>query len=146
MECNWRARTWEPRFPEPVAGYREAIRHEPNGALAHGGLTLELYRLGKPAEAIVEWREAIRLQPRDAKARNNLAFALAAAPNRPPGDHDGALVHARGAVELESHSSGFGTLPLAEYRAGDWALSLAAGERSLAMTKGGDANVWSNRY
>ena len=80
--------------------------------------------------------------PNSPKAHNNLAFALTVPPNRPRGDYDEALVHCARAVQLEPHSSFFGTLALAEYRAGHWALSLAAGERSLAMTTGGDANVW----
>jgi len=130
------------KFPELVAEYREAIRHEPDSTLAHEGLALGLYRLGKPAEAIAEWREAIRLQPGNPKAHNNLAFALAVPPNRPRSDYHEALVHARRAVGLNPEGFNVGTLALAEYRAGHWAESLAAGERSLAMTKGGDANVW----
>ena len=34
------------------------------------------------------------------------------------------------------------TLALAEYRAGHWAESIAAAERSIALTKGVDASNW----
>ncbi|MGO9917434.1 MAG: protein kinase domain-containing protein [Isosphaeraceae bacterium] len=130
------------KLPELVAEYREAIRLQPDSPLAHEGLALGLYRLGKLADGIAEWREAIRLQPDDPEAHNNLAFALAVPANRPRSDYDEALAHARRAAQLQPNGSFFGTLALAEYRAGQWALSLAAGERSLAMTKHGDANVW----
>ncbi len=130
------------KFAEMAAEYREGIRHEPDSALAHEGLALGLYRMGKPAEAIAEWREAIRLQPEGPKAHNNLALALALPPNRPREDYDEALVHSRKAVQAEPQSSFFATLALAEYRAGHWALSLAAGERSLVMQRGGDPSVW----
>jgi tetratricopeptide (TPR) repeat protein len=129
-------------FPEIVAEYREAIRLEPESPLAHEGLALGLYRLGKLAAAVVEWREAIRLQPEGSKAHNNLAFALALPSNRPQADYDEALVHARKAVQLEPHSTYFATLALAEYRTGHWAESLAAGERSLAIQRGGEPSVW----
>ncbi len=130
------------KLPEVVAEYREAIRSEPDSALAHEGLALGLYRLGKPAEAIAEWREAIRFHPEGPKAHNNLAFALSLPPNRPRADYDEALVHGRRAVQLESQSTFFATLALAAYRAGHWAESLAASERSLAMRRGGDPSVW----
>jgi len=130
------------KFDEMTAEYREAVRHEPGSTSAHQGLGYGLFRLGKPAEAMAAFREAVRLAPRDPKACNLLATALAWSPNRPRSDYDEALVLARKTVQLNPESWAFGTLALAEYRAGHVAEALAAGERSLAMNPAGDADVW----
>ncbi len=128
---------------EAIAEYRKAIGLEPGLALAHGNLGQALRKQGKLEEAIAEYREGIRLELDDARARNNLAWALVVSPKRPRRDYDEGLLQARKAVELapkDGHS--FNTLALAEYRSGHWAESLAAGERSMELRKGGDAYDW----
>src|SRR5262249_34876176 len=58
-------------------------------------------------------------------------------------DYDEALVHARKSVELAPRAgNSHNTLALAEYRLGHWVGSLAAIERSMALTNGGNAYAW----
>jgi serine/threonine-protein kinase len=130
------------KLAEVVAEFREAIRVEPTSTTAHEGLGAGLYRQGKPDEAIAEFREALRLRPDHDKVHNNLAWAFLMTPDRPRSDIEEALVHARRAVELKPDQDGyFGTLALAEYRAGHLTESIAAGERAAALTKGGSAEA-----
>jgi superkiller protein 3 len=130
------------KLAEVVAEFREAIRVEPTSTTAHEGLGAGLYRQGKPDEAIAEMREALRLRPDHDKVHNNLAWAFLMTPGRPRRDLEEALVHARTAVELKPDQGGyFGTLALAEYRAGHWTESITAGKRAAALTKGGSAEA-----
>ena len=126
---------------EAIAEHRTAIRLQPDFALAHNNLGSALDRQGKREEAIAEYRTVLRLLPDNAYAHNILAWALATHCNhnrRMPAE---ALEHARKAVALAPKDSNFhNTLALAEYRAGHWAESIAAAERSIAMMKGVDAS------
>jgi tetratricopeptide (TPR) repeat protein len=131
------------KLSEAIAAYREAIRLKPEYAEAHTNLGVALHGQGKLAESISEYREAIRLKPEFAVVHNNLAWALAVRSMRPQGDYAEALEHARKAVELApKHGNSFNTLALAEYRSGHWTESLAASERSMALTNGGVAFDW----
>ena len=51
------------KLSEVIAAYREAMRLNPDLALAHFNLGNALRDQGKPSEAIAEYREAIRLKP-----------------------------------------------------------------------------------
>jgi serine/threonine-protein kinase len=94
-------------------------------------------------KAIGQLREAIRLQPNSAPARNFLAWYLLLSPRRPQHEYSEALVHARKALELAPKSGMIAnTLALAEYRAGHWAESIAASERSMALQNGGGPSDW----
>ena len=93
--------------------------------------------------AIVEYRTASRLQPNFADAHNRIAWALVKKPDCSAQERSEALEHARRAVALGPEDGAFRTtLALAEYRAGHWAESIAAAERSIALTKGVDASNW----
>ena len=64
------------KVPEAIAAFREAIRLQPDDAIAHYGLGVVLVGQGKVSEAMTAWREAIRLQPDYASAHFNLGIAL----------------------------------------------------------------------
>jgi eukaryotic-like serine/threonine-protein kinase len=128
---------------EAIAEYRTAIRLQPDFALAHNGLGFVLDRQGKGEEAIAEYRTVVRLLPDDAYAHNILAWALATHPNPNRREPAEVLEHARKAVALAPNDGNFhNTLALAEYRIGNWAESIAAAERSIALAKGADASDW----
>ncbi len=89
-------------------------------------------------EAIAAHREALRLN-RDPipNIPNNLAWALALTPDRPPSDYDEAAALARKAIDLASKEGGsYNTLALCEYRRGRWDDSIAAAERSISAAEG----------
>ena len=74
---------------------------------------------------------------------NNLAWALAMSPDRALGDYDEAAVLAGEAIALDPKAgASYNTLALAEYRRGRWDDSIAASERSMALTLGGNAYDW----
>jgi eukaryotic-like serine/threonine-protein kinase len=126
-----------------IAEYREAIRLKPEYAEAHYDLGITLGQRGKRDEAIAAYREAIRLKPGLSMAHNNWAWSLVRSPKRPPRDYDEGLMHARKAIELaKKGENSYGTLALAEYRSGHWALSLAASNRSMELRKGMYAYDW----
>jgi tetratricopeptide (TPR) repeat protein len=149
-----RAEEAEEAFREAVA-IREAIAtdlpevdHEVELAAARGRLGRALARLGRIAEAISErdralghWDRLTTRLPGDpdlrvhrANALNDLAWLLAA-------ESDPALLDAPRAVRLADEAirldpdleAGWNTLGVARYRAGDWAGSVEALERSVAV-------------
>ncbi len=65
------------KFEDAIAEYREAIRLNPDFAIAHLNLGAALAALGKRAEAISAYREAIVLQPNLPEAYYNLGNTLA---------------------------------------------------------------------
>jgi tetratricopeptide (TPR) repeat protein len=65
------------KFDQAEAAFREAIRLDPNNALAHSSLGDILSFKQKYAEAEAEYREAIRLSPNDANAHLTLGVELA---------------------------------------------------------------------
>ena len=74
---------------------------------------------------------------------NNLAWALALTPDRPPRDYDEAAALARKAIDLEPKEGiSYNTLALAEYRRGRWDDAIAASEQSIKLIKGVDASNW----
>ena len=74
-------------------------------------------------------------------AHNHVAWALVKKPDSQRSRAErGARARARGGPSLAPSDGNFRTtLALAEYRAGHWAESIAAAERSIALTKGVDA-------
>jgi hypothetical protein len=136
------ALTRKGRLDEAIAEYRIASHLNPDDATAHSNLATTLHQQGKLAEAITEAREAFRLNPDEAAALNTLAWALVVSPGRPTRDYDEGLAHARKAVEVAKLPENYNTLALAEYRAGHWAESLAASERSMALREGPSALDW----
>jgi len=128
---------------EAIAEYRAAIRIQPDNVDTHYNLGFALEREGKVDEAIAEYRTAIRIQPDDGWDHNGLAWVLVKNPQCTAWEASEALEHARKAVALSPREESFhNTLALAEYRIGNWAESIAAAERSIAVSKDVDAGNW----
>jgi tetratricopeptide (TPR) repeat protein len=128
------------KLDEAIAEYRSAIRFQPNFADAYLGIGEVLEYQGKVDEAIVEYRSAARLQADSAYAHHCLARALLRRPDRSDPERSEALEHARQATGFSPNDGTFcATLALAEYRAGHWAESVVAADRSVASVKGVDA-------
>ena len=130
-------------YDAAAAEFREAIRLQPDHHWSHEDLGGILNHQGKREEAIAEFRTSTRTDALCTRSHNTLAWTLAFPLKRPQREYDEALIHARKAVEIDpGNGSLVNTLMLAEYRASHWAESIAAGERSMALTNGGDANDW----
>jgi len=64
------------RYQEALAAYEQAIRLDPNLALAYNGKGDALYNLKRSQEALAAFEQAIRLDPNLALAYNNKGNAL----------------------------------------------------------------------
>ncbi len=135
------------KLDQAIDEYRTASRLKPSLADAHLGLGEIFEFQGKLDQAIDEYRIASRLQPHAADAHNSFAWAVVKKPDRSAQERSEALEHARQAVALGPKEGGFlATLALAEYRAGHWAESIAAAERSIALTEGVGASHAANWF
>jgi len=65
------------RSAEAIEQFSEALRLQPNYALAHVSLATELAERGKVTEAIPHFEEVLRLRPDDPGTYNNLGVLLA---------------------------------------------------------------------
>jgi len=135
------------KLDEAIDEYRIASRLQPGLVDAHMGLG-EIFELqGKRQDAIVEFRTASKLRPNSVDARSRVAWALANPHDCSAEERTEALVHARAAVALRPRDVSVRTmLALADYRAGHWAESVAAGEQSIALSKSVDASSAFNWY
>ncbi len=128
---------------EALVEYRTACRLQPDSVefLINLGEVLELEE--KRDEAIVTYRTAIRVRPDSADSHNDLAWVMIKTPYCSAQERSEALEHARQAVALSPKAGGFiNTLALAEYRVGHWAETIAAVDRSIALTKGTEVTNW----
>jgi tetratricopeptide (TPR) repeat protein len=64
------------RYEEAEKEYKEALRINPDDALAHYNLGVLLYELKRYDEAEKEYREALRINPDYAEAHGNLGILL----------------------------------------------------------------------
>ena len=65
------------RYPAAILDYDEAIRLDPNDALAYYNRGYDKGELRRYAAAIADYDEAIRLDPNDAHAYFNRGYAKA---------------------------------------------------------------------
>jgi len=79
---------------EVLAAFRDAIRLQPDLAIAHNHLGLSLIQVGEDAAGIASLREAVRLAPDSAEAHANLGAALT------PTDAASAVAELETAVRL----------------------------------------------
>ena len=63
------------RYDEAISAYREAVRGDPQNAVAHYGLGVAYSRTGADDQAIAAYREAVRLQPTNVDAYYGLGVA-----------------------------------------------------------------------
>ncbi|MCC6678383.1 MAG: tetratricopeptide repeat protein [Phycisphaerales bacterium] len=83
------------QIDEAIARYEQAIRLNPNHALAHLNLGVALKAKGNADQALASFRRAVQADPSFAQAHNNLANALKAS-----GDVAGAIEHYEHAARL----------------------------------------------
>ena len=122
--------------------YREALRINPDYALAHNNLGNVLLGRGNPGEALQHFRDALRLDPSNAEAHYNVGSML-----RARGDLAGALVRFRQALQLKpdwlpavaSLAWLLATAPDAALRDADQAIQFA--ERAADLTGRQDASA-----
>jgi tetratricopeptide (TPR) repeat protein len=131
------------KFREAESSFREAISLKPKVALYHSNLGYALCGLRKFVEADAEYREAIRLQPEDANAHNQLAWFQATCPDGKFRDPQRAMELAKKAVALAPNEGNYwNTLGVAHYRNGECQSALAALEKSMNLSRGGNSGDW----
>jgi tetratricopeptide (TPR) repeat protein len=140
-------------YDQAAECFRKAIELAPNSADYHCNLGNALRGQGKREDAIAAYRKAIELyqkHPRGQNARsglagllNGLAWTLATDAEPARRDPARAASLAKEAVELEPLQGGhWNTLGAAQYRAGNWKDAIAALEKSMELSKGGDSSDW----
>jgi serine/threonine protein kinase/Flp pilus assembly protein TadD len=121
----------------------EAVRLEPQNASYHHKRGVMLMAAGNLPEAEAAFRRVLELVPDSPNAHNSLAWLLAAFAGPVKRDPQVAVTLARKAVESASQVGIFwNTLGVALYRAGDYAGSVRALERSMSLRGGGDSFDW----
>lgn len=131
------------RPDEAVAACDRAVDHDPKNGLAHGSRAKVLRALGRNAEALQAYENAAELMPRDPRSYNSIAWLRATCPDSTVRDASKAVDFASRAVELAPNDGNYwNTLGVALCRAGRWADSLEALEKSMSLRDGGDAYDW----
>ncbi len=64
------------KFEEAIAAFNEALRRDPNNALARNARGYAYLRLHQYREAIADFNEALRLNPNYTNAARNRAVAM----------------------------------------------------------------------
>lgn len=127
---------------EAIVGYREAIRLDPNSAVAHAGLGSALVSQGELEEALAEFREASRLEPTNAILWNEQAKVY-----EQMGRGEDALHSLEAGLEANPNDAGilnqmgwlYATAESPTVR--DPAKALAYAQRAVEASNGSDANV-----
>jgi tetratricopeptide (TPR) repeat protein len=119
-----------------VIAFREAIRIKPDYALAHNALGCALEKRAKVREALAEYQVAIRLDADCARFHNNLAWLLATCVDPTFRNGQQAVESAKKAVKLApTVGDWWGTLGVAQYRAGDWKAAIEAFGKAMEIKK-----------
>jgi tetratricopeptide (TPR) repeat protein/serine/threonine protein kinase len=131
------------QWDQALADYTKITELEPMSASAwqqRGGAQLQR---GHTGEAIADFTRAIGLDPKNASRHNGLAWLLATHPNPKARDPRQAVNWAKKATELVPEDGDYwNTLGVAHYRAGQWEAAIAALEKSMVLTKGGNSGDW----
>src|SRR5262245_26780695 len=114
------------------------------------GLAKLLEEMHQAQQAKEAWRQAlvhqdklVQLDPKDAGCRNKLAWLLATLADPSLRNPTHAVELAKEAVALAPKVGTFwNTLGAAHYRAGNWAEAVAALDRSMKLSNGGDGFDW----
>ncbi len=130
------------QLKEAIAELRKAIQIDKNLAAAHVELAKALDAAGQLDAALAEYRQGLRIAPQDSRAHNQLAWFLANCRDAKFRDPPSAVKSATRAVALLPNASHWNTLGVAQYRAGNWKACAEALQKSMALSKGGDANDW----
>jgi eukaryotic-like serine/threonine-protein kinase len=101
------------------------------------------FKTGEHEKALADFTKVIELDPNNDLAHNNSAWLLATCPDLKFRDPKRAVTLAKKAVGLDpKQGNWWNTLGVAQYRAGDGKAVIAALEKSMELSKGGDANDW----
>ncbi len=141
------------RFEEALAACDRALELDRSLAGAHCNRGNALAGLGRFGEALAAYDRALELDPGLALAHRNrgivlsrlneLAWRLATAADPAGRDPARAVALARTAVDRAPNEGAFwNTLGVAHYRSGDWTAAIAALDRSVQLTSGGDPWDW----
>ncbi len=128
---------------DAIAAHCKAIEINPKYGNAYINLGIAFQANHQLAEAVAIYGKAIELEPKNANRLDFVAELLANHPEpsvRAPGK---AVELASKAVELAPKVGiCWKTLGVAHYRAGDWNATMAALDKSMQLTNGGDAGGW----
>lgn len=137
-------RTLTAEFPD-VSGYDDMLTR------TIFELSELLRRSGRLDQSVAVYEEALSLHEAasgpshliSARSMNNLAWIIARSADAGIRNHQRAAIIAEKAVELAPQNRAYlNTLGVAHYRVGDWKAAIAALEKSMAVSGGGDANDW----
>jgi tetratricopeptide (TPR) repeat protein len=124
----------EAYLDEALSHFKTAVELEPQSAETHAGLGFGWQRKRNVDKALAEYTKAIELDPMNAMAHQNLAWILAAGPDRVR-DGQQALLHATRACELQHRKSAesVATLAAAYAEVGDFDRSCELQEQALTF-------------
>jgi tetratricopeptide (TPR) repeat protein len=137
-----RSRLGQPGKARPH--YLEALRLNPDHALAHFGFAALLDTQGEPAAAVSHYKDGLKTQPENKVAANNLAWLLATHHRDEIRDPAEAL---RIALELNAASGDkvpniLDTLSAAQAASGDFEAAAKTAQRAIVITKAAGDDVF----
>lgn len=125
------------------ADYTKAIELSPKNPMVNEAYLLRAqvnHSLSQFDQARLDYESYLKLAPRHGPTYNGLAWLLATCPDLKVRDPARAVAMARKATELAPKvGTHWNTLGVALYRTDAWKEAAAAIEKSMEMTKGGDA-------
>jgi tetratricopeptide (TPR) repeat protein len=137
------------RLDEAISCFQQAIRYKDRFvrkeecAIAHSNLGIALFCKGRWAEAEAAFRKALEVAPNNPDYKNNLAHFWVSCQEEKLRNVPQAVLLAKKASEAApTNADCWGTLGMALYRAGRWQEALAALEKSVRQSHGGDAGDW----
>jgi len=112
-----------------IADYTEAIRLNPNYAMAYNNRGFAYFHKGDYDRAIVDFTQAIRIDPNYAMAYNNRGFAY----NR-KGDYDRAIANYTQALRIDpNYALAYRNRGISYHNKGDYDLAIADANTSLRI-------------
>jgi eukaryotic-like serine/threonine-protein kinase len=128
------------QWDKALADYFKAIELDPKLVMALKNRSAVYCALGQWDKAVADLSRILELAPDNAEPHNDLAWFLATCPDAKVRDPGRAVELAKRAVALAPKEGTFwNTLGVAYYRAGDWKAAIEALNKSMDLSKGGDA-------
>jgi tetratricopeptide (TPR) repeat protein len=131
------------RHEEAAEAFRDALSRSPGDEHILLHLGEALFALGDVPGAVEAFRDCVANEPPGGTSAHHIAWQLANAEEPARRDLESALEFAEHATSVYSYdASAWDTLAVIRYWAGDWAECIAALERSMDLTRGGNAYPW----
>jgi serine/threonine protein kinase/tetratricopeptide (TPR) repeat protein len=128
------------RYDRALRDYSRIIELHPNKAWAWRVRGSAYVRMNQHDKALADLTKAVGLEPQSVMLNNELAWFLATCPDVKLRDAAKAVTAAKRAVELAPKSRDcWNTLGAAYYRAENWQEAVAALQKSMDLSKGGDS-------